>query len=145
MLDIFSALHDSMNGLPTERRAVASICFFTTCSLGLVGSLGGPFLVPGWNSASLVLFAVGGGVLVYSVYGFFGFRCVVWLAAFYVGAVLGLVIGLFLDDLFGVWAYLLAPLLGLLNAIFRPFARIRPKALPSEEPLKVGEWRRKKW
>lgn len=145
-MDIISPLLDSMYGLPTERRAVGTICWFTTCSLGLVGGLVGEELFAGWNAVSLALSSVGGGLLVYGVYGFFGFRAVARLAAFYLGAILGLLVGFFLTNFFGGWAFLLAPVFGVLTAVFRPFAR-QPEPTPPQpaEPVQPGEWRRREW
>ncbi len=78
----------------------------------------------------------------YGVYWLLGFRAVAWLAAFLAGAFVGLFIGYCLIVFLDAWGLLLSPALGLLNAIFRPFAR-KPKPAPPPEPLKPGEWRRK--
>lgn len=153
MIEAIPTLNDAMNGLPTEKKAVGTIATFTVIPLACVGIVTGGFLAPGHGEWSLILCGVGGGVLaaavglatVFATYRLFGFRAVAGLAAFYVGALAGGLIGWCLTFLIDAWGLLLAPLLGLLNAILRPFARIRSKTPPSEEPLKPGEWRRKKW
>jgi hypothetical protein len=152
MIEAIPVLNEAMNGRPTERKAVGTIATFTVIPLAGAGIVAGGFLAPGFDEGSLILWAVGGGVLaaavglatVFAVYRLFGFRAVAGLAAFYAGAWLGLFIAVFLIPLLDVWAFLPAPVLGVLNAVFRPFAR-RPKPAPPEEPLKPGEWRRKTW
>jgi hypothetical protein len=152
MIEAVPALNEAMNGLPTEKKAAGTIAVFTVIPLACAGIVAGGFLAPGTGEGALILWAVGGGVLaavvglvtVFAVHRLFGFRAVAGLAAFYAGAWLGLFLGWGLIWLLDWWALLLSPALGLLNLIFRPFAR-KPKPKPPEEPLKPGEWRRKEW
>lgn len=152
MIEAIPHLNDAMNGLPTEKKAVGTIATFTVIPLACVGIVVGGFSAPGTGEGALFLWGVGGGVLaaviglvlVFGVHRLFGFRAVARLAAFYIGAIVGLMIGWCLTFLIDFWGWLLAPLLGVLNAAFRPFAR-RPKADLPAEPLKPGEWRRRKW
>lgn len=153
MIEAIPALNQAMNGLPTEKKAVATIATFTVIPLACAGIVTGGFSAPGTGEGALFLWAICGGVLaavvalatVYAVYRLFGFRAVAGLAAFYSGAIVGLLIGWCLIFLLDWWALLLSPALGVLNLVFRPFSP-RPKADPPAEPLKPGEWRRRrKW
>lgn len=151
MIQAVPFLNDAMNGLPTEKKAAGTIATVTVIPLACAGIVAGGFLAPGYDGGSLALWATGGGLLaaavglgsVYGVYRLFGFRVLAWLAAFLAGAFLGLFLARCLITVLDVWGLVLLPLgLGLLNAVFRPFAR-RPKPEPPPEPLKPGEWRRK--
>lgn len=150
MIEAIPVLNDAMNGLPNEKKAVSTIAMFTVLPLAIVGIVAGGFLAPGVDEGTLILWVVGGGgvaafvglVSVFAVYRLLGFPALAWLAAFATGAYLGLFAGYLLIVFLDWWGFLLAPLLGLLNAVFRPFAR-KPKAETPEEPLQAGEWRRK--
>ena len=152
MIEVIPVLNEAMNGLPTERKAVGTIALFTALTLACVAIPAGGFLAPGVDEGSVILWAVGGGVLaavvagvlVFGTYRLLGFRAVAWGAAFLAGAFLGLFLGYCLIFLLDAWGFLLSPLLGVLNAVFRPFAR-KPKAKLPAEPLKPGEWRRRNW
>ena len=149
MIEVLPVLNDAMNGLPNERKAAGTIAMFTVIPMAIVGIVAGGFLAPVTDDGALILGLVGGGLLaaavglvsVFAVYRLFGFRMVARLAAFHAGAYLGVFAGYLLIVFFDWWGFLLAPLLGLLNAVFRPFAR-RPKAATPEGPLQPGEWRR---
>lgn len=147
-------LFDALDGLPTERKATATVAVYAVIPFACAGIVAGGFLAPDHRDLGLLVGGLAGGAgaavvalgTVYSAYWLFGFAAVVRageaLIGLFAGGLLGAALA-FTYDL-GLWPLLLAPAFAVLSVVFRPFAR-RPKPNPPDEPLKPGEWRRRDW
>jgi hypothetical protein len=149
-------LLDAINGLPTERKATATVAVYAVIPMSIVGILVGAWRTPN-PSPDWVLFAYGGGgavvsaaVVIGAVYlsrWLFGFGAVVRVAEGLIGLMAGAALGVALAGLFDLgWApLLLAPAFAILNLVFRPLVRLLPPGPVPDEPPTPGERVRRWW